>query len=64
MSTEQMMRVMADLVSFTIVGATLAKLLPPTAALVSIFWMGFQFYHSEPVKAWRLKRKQKYDSYS
>lgn len=38
------------------IGATIASLagwLPPIAALASILWIGFQFYHSEPMKAWR-----------
>lgn len=31
--------------------------LPPLAALASILWIGFQWYHSAPMKEWRLKRK-------
>jgi hypothetical protein len=47
-----------DVAALGIVGATLVKLLPPLAALISILWIGFQFYHSEPVKEWRKKRKE------
>lgn len=52
-----------DVVSFGIVLGTLAKILPPLAALISILWMGFQFYHSEPMKEYRQKRKEKYGPY-
>jgi hypothetical protein len=31
--------------------------LPPLAALASILWIGFQWYHSAPMKEWRQKRK-------
>jgi hypothetical protein len=33
--------------------------LPPLAALASILWIGFQWYHSAPMKEWRDKRKAK-----
>jgi len=46
-----------DGVSILTTIATLSGLLPPLAALISIMWIGFQFYHSEPVKAWRKERK-------
>lgn len=52
-------RVTGDVASFGIVLGTLAKMLPPLAALISIIWIGFQFYHSEPMKEWRKKRKEK-----
>ena len=32
--------------------------LPPLAALASILWIGFQWYHSAPMKEWRQKRKE------
>lgn len=51
-------RVTGDVLSFGIVLGTLAKILPPLAALISIIWIGFQFYHSEPMKEWRQKRKE------
>jgi hypothetical protein len=35
----------------------LASALPPLAALASIFWIGFQWYHSTPMKQWRARRK-------
>lgn len=34
-----------------------ANALPPLAALASISWIGFQWYHSAPMKEWRQKRK-------
>lgn len=51
-------KVAGDVVSFGIVLASLAQFLPPLAALISILWIGFQFYHSEPMKARRNKRKE------
>jgi hypothetical protein len=33
--------------------------LPPLAALASILWIGFQWYHSAPMKEWRQNRKEK-----
>lgn len=47
-----------DVASFGVALATLAKILPPLAALISILWIGFQFYYSEPVKEWRRKRRE------
>lgn len=42
-------------------GATLvgwvANALPPLAALASILWIGFQWYHSAPMKERRAKQK-------
>lgn len=58
MSTSSIIRVMGDVGSFWIVVGTLTKILPPLAALVTIMWVGFQFYHSEPIKQWRLQRKE------
>lgn len=52
-------RITGDLVSFGIVLGTLANILPPLAALISILWIGYQFYHSEPMKARRAARKEK-----
>lgn len=63
MSTSSIIRVVGDVGSFGIVVGTLTKILPPLAALVTIMWIGFQFYHSEPIKAWRMRRKDK-DGYS
>lgn len=37
----------------------IANMLPPIAALASILWIGFQFYHSAPMQARRQKRKAK-----
>lgn len=36
-----------------------AGMLPPLAALASIMWVGYQFYHSPPVVDWRNKRRAK-----
>lgn len=58
MSISTTIRVMGDVGSFWIVVGTLTKILPPLAALVTIMWVGFQFYHSPPMKAWRLSRKE------
>lgn len=51
-------KVTMDTASYGIVFATVIKVLPPLAALISILWIGFQFYHSEPMKEWRKKRKE------
>ncbi len=58
MSTSNLIRVVGDVGSLGIVVGTLTKILPPLAALVTILWIGFQFYHSEPMTAWRLRRKE------
>jgi hypothetical protein len=51
-----------DSLTFVAAGATLAgglvHLLPPLAAIVSILWMGFQWYHSAPMKEWRARRRE------
>lgn len=36
-----------------------ANALPPLAALVSILWMGWQWYHSAPMKAKRDAKRKK-----
>lgn len=54
-------KIAGDVVSFGIVLGTLAKILPPLAALISIIWIGFQFYHSEPMKERRRKKKENQD---
>jgi hypothetical protein len=36
-----------------------ANALPPLAALVSILWIAFQFYHSVPMKTRRERKAQK-----
>ena len=36
-----------------------ASALPPLAALASMFWIGFQWYHSAPMKQWRAKKKSR-----
>lgn len=58
MSTSTVIRMVGDVGSFGIVVGTLTKILPPLAALVTIMWIGFQFYHSEPVRLWRSRRKE------
>lgn len=55
------LKLIGDIGAFSIAGATIIKILPPLAALISILWIGFQFYHSEPMKEWRLKQKEKKD---
>lgn len=37
----------------------LVHLLPPLAAVVSILWMGFQWYHSAPMMEWRARRRER-----
>lgn len=51
------LKLIGDISAFGIAGATMIKILPPLAALISILWIGFQFYHSEPMKEWRRKRR-------
>lgn len=46
----------ADGVSYGVAVATLAGWLPQIASLISILWIGFQFYHSAPMKEWRAER--------
>jgi hypothetical protein len=53
-------RVVGEVTSAGIVVGTLANLLPPLAALISICWIGFQFYNSEPFQKW-LKKPRKDD---
>lgn len=36
-----------------------ASILPPLAALASILWIAFQFYHSAPMKERRARKKVK-----
>jgi hypothetical protein len=43
--------------TFTIIG-WFANVLPPMAALASILWIAFQFYHSAPMTARRRARKE------
>jgi len=55
------LRIVIEGMSLLSAGAALlgwiASTLPPLAALASIFWIGFQWYHSVPMKQWRAKRK-------
>lgn len=46
-------------VAGTTIAGWLAGMLPPMAALASIAWIGFQFYHSAPMKERRKARKEK-----
>lgn len=52
-----------DGLTFMAAGAALMEglvhLLPPLAAVVSILWMGFQWYHSAPMKEWRTRRRER-----
>lgn len=51
-------KVTGDVAATSIAFATVLKLLPPLAALVSILWIGYQFYYSDPMKEWRKKRSE------
>jgi hypothetical protein len=48
-----------DFASFGATIASIAGWLPPIAALMSILWVCFQFYHSAPVTKWRKDRSKK-----
>ena len=48
-----------DGISFGLAFTTLMGLLPPLAALASILWIGYQFYHSAPMVQMRRNRKYK-----
>ncbi|MFZ6773020.1 hypothetical protein ACO0LB_09940 [Undibacterium sp. SXout7W] len=48
-----------DLASIAATIGSLAGMLPPLAALASILWIAFQFYHSAPMKEWRAERKER-----
>lgn len=39
--------------------AWLTGILPPLAALASILWIGWQWWHSKPMVEWRKRRKGK-----
>jgi hypothetical protein len=52
------LEVAGEAAAYSVVITTLAGILPPLAALASILWIGFQFYHSEPIKQWRKERKE------
>ncbi|NHZ89285.1 hypothetical protein F2P45_09705 [Massilia sp. CCM 8733] len=53
---------MFDGISYGLAVTAFFGFLPPLAALVSILWIGFQFYHSAPMKAHRAKRgRRKWD---
>lgn len=53
-----MLRIIGDTASYYIVFGTIVQILPPLAAAISIMWIGFQFYHSPPMKEWRARRKE------
>jgi uncharacterized membrane protein len=53
-------KAIGDAASFSIALGTLVQILPPLAAIVSILWIGFQFYHSAPVTEWRKRRKEQH----
>lgn len=52
-------KVTGDVAAFGVVLGTITSLLPPIAALMSILWIGFQFYNSDPFQKWLAKRKEK-----
>jgi len=43
------------------IASWVANALPPVAAAVSIAWVGFQFYHSEPMKERRERKRKERD---
>lgn len=47
----------STLTAVVTVAGWVANVLPPLAALASILWIGFQWYHSAPMKEWRSNRK-------
>lgn len=48
-----------DFLSYGIIFGTFVKILPPLAAIISIAWAVFQFWHHPVVVEWREKRKEK-----
>lgn len=54
------LKAIGDALSVGVVISTLSGLLPPLAALVTILWIGFQFYHSAPMKESRKRRRQRH----
>ena len=47
----------STLTAVATVAGWVVNALPPLAALASILWIGFQWYHSAPMKERRQKRK-------
>ncbi len=39
-----------DGVAYSVAYTTIVGILPPLAALASILWIGYQFYHSPPMQ--------------
>lgn len=55
---KHMMEALSLVTAITTICGWIASALPPLAAAASIAWICFQFYHSEPMKA-RRERKRK-----
>lgn len=53
-------KAVGDAMSYSIVAATVVQILPPLAALISILWIGFQFYHSPVMVARRARQKEQH----
>lgn len=50
-------RVTGDVTAVSVAFGTIINILPPLSALLSILWIGYQFYNSAPFQAWLKKRK-------
>jgi hypothetical protein len=50
---------MKAFVPLATIAGWMAQALPPLAALASILWIGYQWYHSEPMKQRRQRRRAK-----
>lgn len=46
------------LTAITTIAGWIASALPPMAAAASIAWIAFQFYHSEPMRARRERKRR------
>lgn len=55
---QQIAKGACDTASLLCIGATLTKILPPLAALISIVWGGIRIYETKTVQAY-LKRRRK-----
>jgi len=62
-SLRQIFEAISLVTAITTLAGWIANALPPMASLLSIMWLIFQFYHSEPMRA-RRARKMKEDDES
>ena len=56
MQTSEQLKEAGDLISISVVGATLAAWLPPIAAFLSIIWLLIRIYESDTVKRMLAKK--------